>query len=155
MKFPPQYHLELVPHPSDDPTLVYPKFNGPSSVIPILRDDLRMHLQTEEVLVLICLNMKNRILGTFEVSRGSLSASIVHPREVFKRAILLNSATIILAHNHPSGDIMPSHEDSVIQKRIEDAGALLGVKLLDFMIVTADDYYSHVQYLQEERDANN
>ena len=88
---------------------------------------------------MIALNQKNSVLGVFEVSRGHLSGAMVHPREVFKRAILVNSASIIVAHNHPSGDTTPSEDDLAITKRLVKAGELLGVKVLDHLIVGYDD----------------
>ena len=95
--------------------------------------------EPEEVFVMIALNQKNSVLGVFEVSRGHLSGTMVHPREVFKRALLLNSARIIVAHNHPSGDTTPSKDDIATTKRLVKAGEILGVEVLDHLIVGYDD----------------
>ena len=76
------------------------------------------------------------------MSVGSLSASIVHPREVFKFAILANAASIVLAHNHPSGDTTPSSEDVELPRRLRDAGELLGIAVLDHVVVTEWTYLS-------------
>ena len=96
-----------------------------------------------EKLVLICLDNKNQPTSINTVSIGSLNSSIVHPREVFKVAILSNSATIIIYHNHPSGDITPSKEDINITKRLKEAGKILGIELIDHIIVgSSNDYYS-------------
>jgi DNA repair protein RadC len=89
----------------------------------------------EESMVMITLDTKNNITGLFTVSQGSLNSSIVHPREIYKRAILQNAASIIIAHNHPSGDTTPSQEDIAVTKRISEAGKLLGIELLDHIIV--------------------
>ena len=91
---------------------------------------------------LITLDTKNNITGIFTVSTGSLNASIVHPREVFKRAVLQNAASIIICHNHPSGDPTPSQEDINTTKRIYDAGKILGIELLDHIIIGDNDYIS-------------
>jgi DNA repair protein RadC len=91
-----------------------------------------------EYFVTLFLDGKNRITGLHIVSQGSLNQSIVHPRETFKAAILANAAAVILAHNHPSGDIPPSREDREITRRLKEAGELLGIKVLDHVIVATD-----------------
>jgi DNA repair protein RadC len=88
-----------------------------------------------EHFVLLMLNQKNRVIGIHTVSMGSLTASVVHPREVFKVAILANCASILLAHNHPSGDCQPSKEDRAITTRLVEAGRLLGISVLDHVII--------------------
>ena len=88
-----------------------------------------------EYCVAFMLDGKNRIASCNVVSMGSLNQSIVHPREVFKAAILSNAAAVIIAHNHPTGDPDPSREDIEITRRIKEAGDILGIKLLDHIIV--------------------
>ena len=95
-----------------------------------------------EQLLVCCLNTKNHPLNLHVVSIGSLNASIVHPREVFKAAVLSNAASIILFHNHPSGDPSPSSEDQTATERIRDCGRLMGIDLLDHIIIGEDTYYS-------------
>lgn len=97
----------------------------------------------EEFLVVL-LDAKNRMLGFNVVSVGSLSSSLVHPREVFKPAILANAASIILVHNHPSGDPYPSAEDTSITKRLREVGEIMGVNVLDHVIIGEDRYLSFV-----------
>jgi len=94
-----------------------------------------------EHFVIILLNQKNRVIGVNTVSVGSLTASICHPREVFKGAILSNAASIICGHNHPSTDCQPSREDRAITQRLKEAGALLGINLLDHVIVGGEGKY--------------
>ena len=89
----------------------------------------------EEVFAIATLDTKCKITGVFEISRGGISSSIVHPREVFKRAILQNAVHIILFHNHPSGDPTPSVEDINITKRLTEAGEIIGIKVADHIIV--------------------
>ena len=98
-----------------------------------------------EEFVIIGLDGKNRTMFFNSVSVGSLSASIVHPREVFKMAILGNAASLILCHNHPSGDPTPSPEDIAITKRLVSAGELLGIKVLDHIILGRDSHYSFLE----------
>ena len=87
------------------------------------------------------LDAKNQLLSCEIVSTGTLSSALVHPREVFKAAILQNAAAIIVAHNHPSGDELPSKEDLVLMTRLRSAGELLGVSVIDFLIVTGNSAY--------------
>ncbi len=88
-----------------------------------------------EHFVVLLLNRKNQVIGLHTVSIGSVTASIVHPREVFKVAILANSTAIICGHNHPSGDPTPSTEDRELTSRLVEAGKLLGIEVLDHIIV--------------------
>ena len=88
-----------------------------------------------ELFVVLALDARNRPIGTNIVSIGSLSASVVHPREVFKFAILANANALILAHNHPSGDPEPSQDDREITKRLQEAGTLMGIEILDHLIL--------------------
>lgn len=95
-----------------------------------------------EMLLVCCLNTKNEPNYINIVSIGTLTSSLVHPREVFKASIMSNSASIILAHNHPSGNSTPSEEDLKITKRIKEAGDILGIKLLDHIIIGDNNYES-------------
>jgi DNA repair protein RadC len=95
----------------------------------------------------ICLhfNVKNQIISYEVVSIGSISSSIVHPREVFKAAILANAASVLFTHNHPSGNTEPSLDDIEITKRLCKAGGILGINVLDHLIITNSDYLSFRQ----------
>lgn len=90
----------------------------------------------------IGLNVKNVIQYVELVSLGSLSASIVHPRELFRFAVTKGIAAMIVGHNHPSGDTKPSQEDILLTKRIKDASKILGIELLDHVIVGNDSHFS-------------
>lgn len=118
--------------------------NSPEDVRNLLTKSMEMHLEAEEVLIMVTVDTKHRVTGIFEVSRGSLSSSLVHPREVFKRALLMNAAGIFVAHNHPSGDVAPSRDDIAITERLQKAGEILGVSLLDHLVIgdTPERYYS-------------
>jgi DNA repair protein RadC len=92
---------------------------------------------------LVCgLDAKHAIIGVNVVSIGSLTLAIVHPREVFKPLILMNAVAWICAHNHPSGDTMPSQEDRVLTSRLRQGADLLGISLLDHLILTEAHCYS-------------
>jgi len=91
----------------------------------------------EERLWLLALDGQRKIAGAFEVSHGTLLSSIVHPREIFSRAILCGSASIILLHNHPSGRLDISEKDNEVTRRIKLAGELMGIRLDDHIIIAA------------------
>ena len=92
-----------------------------------------------EEFVALFLDAKNRVMSVHTVAVGSLSLCIVHPREVFKAAILANASGIIVAHNHPSGDPTPSREDRELTDRLCEAGRILGITVLDHIIVGAEN----------------
>jgi len=98
-----------------------------------------------EKFICLHLNVKNQIISFEVVSTGSLTSSIVHPREVYKGAILSNAASVIFMHNHPSGDPEPSIDDIEITKRLEKAGNILGIDVLDHIIVSSGGFYSFRQ----------
>jgi DNA repair protein RadC len=88
-----------------------------------------------EVFFVMCLNTKNRVIAVHRCHIGSLNASIVSPREVFKSAIMNNSASIIVTHQHPSGDVTPSQEDINVTRRLVESGKILNIPVLDHIIV--------------------
>ena len=114
---------------------------SPENVAEIAKGYLRMHEEPEEYMYMICMNTKNKIIGVFEISHGNVNSSIVGTREVFQKALLANAVSIILMHNHPSGDVTPSREDVEVTKRLVEAGKILGVQVLDHIIV-GDTYTS-------------
>ena len=95
-----------------------------------------------EHFVVLCLDVKNQPTCIQTVHIGSLNSSIVHPREILKSAILSNSASIIVAHNHPSEITQPSAEDIEVTKRLEKAGHILGISLLDHLVISSTGYSS-------------
>ena len=115
---------------------------SPADVAALARDVLEMHEMAEENFIILCLNTKNKIAGVHTISIGSLNASIVHPREVFKAALLNNASGIICLHNHPSGDPEPSREDIEITHRLVNAGNILGINVLDHIIIGDGRYIS-------------
>ena len=101
--------------------------------------------ETKEYFLTLHLDGKNRINCIDVVSIGSLNQSIVHPREVFKTALLSSAAAIILVHQHPTGDPSPSSEDIAITRRLKEAGDIIGIKILDHCIIGQDSYISFVE----------
>lgn len=96
----------------------------------------------EEVFAIVCRKTNGDICGIFEVAKGTIDQCNVHPREVFKRALLANASSIILIHNHPSGSLTPSMDDIGLTKRLVACGKLIGVKVIDHLIVSTDGYFS-------------
>lgn len=101
-----------------------------------------MRFLSQEHFVCLYLNTKNQVLHKQTVFIGSLNASIVHPREVYKEALKRSAASIICIHNHPSGDPSPSREDIEVTKRLSESGKVLGIELLDHLIIGEQKYVS-------------
>jgi DNA repair protein RadC len=109
--------------------------------------DALLYLETirnaeQEHFVALSLNGAGEVMNTRVITIGLLNHSLVHSRETFRGAILDNAASIIIAHNHPSGSLDPSPADIAITTQLKDAGVLLGIQVLDHIIVTANNYYS-------------
>lgn len=96
----------------------------------------------KEHFVLVSLDTRNHVIGTDTISIGTLNASLVHPRELFETAIRRHAASVIIAHNHPSGDPTPSDEDLRVTAKLHDAGKILGIQLLDHIIIGRNSYFS-------------
>lgn len=109
--------------------------NSPETVEKLAKGFLRMHEQTEEYMYMLCLNTKLKLNGIFEISHGNVNSSVVGTREVFQKALLGNAVSIILIHNHPSGDCTPSIQDIEVTKRLVEAGKIVGVDVLDHIII--------------------
>lgn len=116
------------------------KITTPKDVSDYMMEDMKDY--KKEFFRTIMLDTKNNIICCEDISVGSLNSSIVHPREVFNRAIKRNSASIILVHNHPSGDPKPSKEDINITRRLIEAGQIIGIRVLDHIIVGNKRYVS-------------
>lgn len=97
----------------------------------------------QEVFWVINLDIRNQMIGApVEVARGSVCGVEVHPREVFRAAVRVSAAGIVLAHNHPSGDPTPSQEDITLTRRLREVGALMGIPVVDHIVVCADRFHS-------------
>ena len=116
-----------------------PMISSPADVDRLLRG--RIANLDRENFVVVLLNTKNEVIGTPLISVGTLSASLVHPREVFKPAIRASAASVVLAHNHPSGKVELSREDRDVTRRLVESAKILGIEVLDHIIV-GDGYYS-------------
>ncbi len=112
----------------------------PEAVVKAIRASIKD--KAKEHFKLILLNPRNKIIGISTISIGTLNASLVHPREVFKDAITHSAASVVLAHNHPSGDPEPSEDDLTITKRLIEAGKILGIEVIDHIIITKNVFFS-------------
>ena len=139
MRFIPRFDIRLVRDgrvATLEPTIIH----HPSDTLTIVEAELSE--LAYERFVALALNTKNHLTAVLPVSNGSLNASIVHPRELFQRAILANCAALIVAHNHPSGDPSPSPEDIALTRKLVDAGLLLDIPVLDHLILGYGRYTS-------------
>jgi len=134
------YKLKMVKE--DSVLYEVPVIKSSTEVYQAAKQLLALHEEPEEHFCIFCLNTKNKIVGVHTISIGSLTASIVHPREVFKAAMLNNASRIICLHNHPSGDPEPSREDIEITKRLVEAGKIIGIEVLDHVIIGEQNYLS-------------
>jgi DNA repair protein RadC len=98
--------------------------------------------EAQEVFCALLFDGKQRVTAYAEITRGTLTASLVHPREVFGAAVRMGAASVIVAHNHPSGDPEPSAEDLAVTERLRQAGEILGIPLLDHLVIGRDSFVS-------------
>ena len=134
-----RYRMEVVRE--NAPQWVTTRFTSPRQIFEIFKD---LQLETKEHFITLHLDGKNRVVCLDRVSVGSLNQSIVHPREVFKSACMSGAAGIVMIHNHPTGDPVPSKEDLDITRRLKECGELLGIRILDHIIID-ETYLSMVE----------
>jgi DNA repair protein RadC len=116
------------------------RINGPADVYRHFFERLRD--RPHECFIALLLDGRHRVRGEALVSQGTLTSSLVHPREVFHRAVRESAAALVLVHNHPSGDPDPSGEDREVTRRLARAGEILGIRVLDHVIVAERGYHS-------------
>ncbi|MEW6545091.1 MAG: JAB domain-containing protein [Nitrospirota bacterium] len=142
----PQYQLRLVRDPSVDDTTIAERVKTSEDFHRLMAGHFsgldREHMK------IVAINAKNEIIGMHTVAIGTLTRSLVHPREVWKAALLMNPAGIILAHNHPSGDPTPSKEDLALTARMVACGQLLGVQIMDHIVFVERGYWSMADHGQ-------
>lgn len=115
-------------------------FTDPASIARYYMEEMRHEKQ--EVMKLLMLNSKAKLIGEADVSKGTVNASVITPRELFIEALQKNAVSIVIMHNHPSGDPNPSREDLLTTKRILEAGRLIGIELLDHIVIGNNCYVS-------------
>jgi DNA repair protein RadC len=127
----PSYRIQLVREGYIETTTIWAARDILRAIKPFVRSD-------REQFIALYLDARNQVIAHHTVSIGTTNASLVHPREVFKLAIIKNACALIVAHNHPSGGVDPSTTDLELTKRLKDAGKILGIELLDHVIITPD-----------------
>ena len=126
------------------PVYVFPTNALPDSRLPRGRRWVQVLAhEPVEVFSVLCLSVKHRVVGYAPVSRGTLDSTIVHPREVFRAALMASAASICLVHNHPSGDPRPSPDDDLLTVRLVACGDLMGIEVVDHVIVAEHGYFSY------------
>jgi DNA repair protein RadC len=126
IKLPEFWERNIIKTPQDLAESYIPKFRGIK----------------KEMFLILLLNTSNQVFREVKISEGSLNASIVHPREVFRIAITESAASVILMHNHPSGNKTPSEEDIKITRQLVESGRILNIRVLDHLIIAGESYYS-------------
>lgn len=120
-------------------------FTSPNSIADYYMEDMRH--ESQEIIKLIMVNSKGSLIGESNISKGTVNISVITPREIFIEALQRQAVCIVLMHNHPSGDPVPSEEDIILTRRIKEAGLLMGIELLDHIIIGDNCYFS----LREEK----
>jgi DNA repair protein RadC len=136
----PHRALEILYVRRADAGCVRPKVRNAADAAALFRSAIGG--EAVEVFAVLCLTTKRDVIGYHEVGRGTLDAAPVHPRDVFKVALYANAASVVLGHNHPSGDASPSPEDVSLTTRLAKAGRLLGIEVTDHVIVAGDAHVS-------------
>ena len=137
-----KYDVRLVKESSSLYDYDQKQLNNPYAVSCMLNEIFDMENLCEEHFVMLALDTKLKVVGAFDIHAGTSKSSPVSAKSVFTRAMLCNANSIIVAHNHPSGDTHPSRDDVNITRTLEKAGEILDIKLQDHIIIGEDDYYS-------------
>lgn len=116
--------------------------NNPKAIVLMMRRLLHIEQMAEEHCYMIALNNACKVLGIFLISKGTVNRSLITPREVYIRALLLGSVQVILCHNHTSGNVSPSDADKEITHNMKEAGKIIGIPLADHIIIGGDSYFS-------------
>jgi len=135
----PRYRVVLVKE-AEDTFTSYPRYQNSRDLFESFR--AKFAALDREFFFMITLDSRNRTIGYHTISIGSLSSSVVHPREVLKPALLESAAAVIFLHNHPSGDPAPSREDQECTSRLTAAAKILGIRVLDHVVFGESDYFS-------------
>jgi DNA repair protein RadC len=129
---------EMFDYAQENPSILMPQDATPHIAAKIMN-------KKQEHFVVVTLDGAHHVIKTRVVSKGLVNRTIIHPREVFFPAVRDRACAVIVGHNHPSGKVEPSAEDKEVTKRIKDAGAVMGIPLLDHIIVTKSGYYSFLE----------
>ena len=145
-----KYRLELddEKHPILVEEAEYPyakPLDNPEDVAALCNSVCRLQHMAEEYVIMVAVNVRRKVLGIFEISHGSVAKSMCNTRESFIRALAVGASGIFILHNHPTGNPSPSTADLQCANRLKKAGAILGIKLIDFLIIGTDRVYSWME----------
>ncbi len=153
-----RYNVERLPVLVSDRAVSYGSANdtydSPSDVALFLWNGLHMTDDTEERVVMLCFNTAGHMIGFFEISRGGLDYAVFDVSSIARKALLIGASSIIVAHNHPSGNLTPSCEDDKASERIKEMCKIIGIRYNDFVIVGFDKYAkcnAYYSYSERER----
>lgn len=118
------------------------KLNSPEDIALMMRKLLHVEQMAEEHCYMIAMNSSCKVLGVFFISKGTVNVSLVTPRELYIRALLAGAVQIVLCHNHPSGNAIPSEQDIAITQKIKEAGEMININLADHIIIGSNSYLS-------------
>lgn len=118
---------------------------SPSRLVKLLNDTVSLNTLAEEHCYMLALNRKTQLLGVFFISKGTVSETLLNPREIFMRALLIGASIIVLCHNHPSNSATPSKTDITVTQQIQEVGTLLGLPLADHIVIGGNDYFSFME----------
>ncbi len=118
------------------------KLNNPEDIVLMIRRLLHVEQMAEEHCYMIAMNSSCKVLGVFFISKGTVNVSLVTPRELYIRALLAGAVQIVLCHNHPSGNAIPSEQDIAITQKIKEAGEMININLADHIIIGNNSYLS-------------
>lgn len=142
-----KYTTALIELPLLRETAATTKCQTPGDVLAICGDMCGM---VQESMQVIALNARNKVIGRHMITLGLVNISLIHPREAFRAAILDSACALIIVHNHPGGDPMPSAEDVAITRRMIDAGKIVGITVLDHVVIARNDEGVNVAYSMRE-----
>lgn len=117
-------------------------FTTPLAVFSLMTEVFHLHQMSDEYVYMLAFNNKMKLMGVFEISHGTGDSCPLDPRGVYMRALQIGATSITLVHNHPSGMPLPSREDFRVCERMKEAGELMGISLVDFMVIGSDDFVS-------------
>ena len=126
------------------------RLNSPEKIVRLLNECFRLDKKAEEYVYMLAFDAKCNPLGVFELGHGSVNACILNPREIFQRALICGAVNIVIAHNHPSHDTTPSKDDDVAASKISEAGKLMKIQLVDFIII-GNGYFSYAEREYENK----
>ena len=137
-----KFNVQIVKESSKNYHFDGKKVNNPQLAFDMVESVLKLSTATQEVFGMLTMDTKKSVTGIFEITKGTLNSSLVHTRDVFQRAILQNADSILIFHNHPSGDTKPSQADILVTNTLVSASKIIGIQVVDHIIIGNETYRS-------------